>query len=173
MYNSSTHFKNWTLSCEEDLLWKKLNVNIKYIKKLKETKGINDEFLLSAIEEQTIVQHYKIKLYDFCKRMVPKLPQNVINTAFHYYERFFLTVSVMEHHPKEILVTCVYLAAKIEEFFLPLFKFVANLKGNQENAREVILSKEIVILEYLNFNLVVYHPFKPLDGFFIHLKVGI
>lgn len=54
-------------------------------------------------EEQVLLHHYEYVLYDFCGDLKPKIPPNVVSTAFHYFKRFYLTTSVMDHHPKEIL----------------------------------------------------------------------
>ena len=40
----------------------------------------------------------------------------------HSVQRFYLRNSVMDYHPKEILVTAVYLATKVEEFNVSIRK---------------------------------------------------
>jgi len=45
------------------------------------------------------------------------MPRATVATALHYFKRFYLRNSVMDYHPKEILVTCVYLACKVVIFF--------------------------------------------------------
>ena len=55
------------------------------------------------------------------------MPHNVKGTALHYFRRFYLNNSVMDYHPKEILVTSVYLASKVEEFNISMQQFVSNI----------------------------------------------
>ena len=40
-----------------------------------------------------------------CDSFKPPMPNYVKGTAFHYFRRFYLNNSVMDFHPKEILVT--------------------------------------------------------------------
>ena len=62
-----------------------------------------------------------------CESFKPPMPNYVKGTAFHYFRRFYLNNSVMDFHPKEILVTAVYLACKVEEFNVSMQQFVANI----------------------------------------------
>lgn len=56
---------------------------------------------------------YEVHLKDFGKKFLPAMPWTTIATALHYFKRFYLRKSVMDYHPKEILVTCLYLACKV------------------------------------------------------------
>lgn len=79
----------------------------------------------------------------------------------------------MEYHPKHILVTCAYLAAKIEEFNVSMNQFVKNIKGDREKAAEIVLNNELLLLHKINYQLIVWHPYRPLEGFLIDIKVFI
>lgn len=65
------------------------------------------------MEERILIRHYESHLRDFCKRFNPPMPRTTVATALHYFKRFYLRNSAMDYHPKEILVTCVYLACKV------------------------------------------------------------
>jgi len=56
------------------------------------------------------------------------MPRSVVATAITYYKRFYLNNSVMDFHPKHFLVTCVYLACKVDEFNVSMTQFVENVK---------------------------------------------
>lgn len=72
-----------------------------------------EEHFLSHTEERTLLRFYELQLRDFCRRFNPPMPRATVATALHYFKRFYLRNSVMDYHPKEILVTCVYLACKV------------------------------------------------------------
>jgi len=83
------------------------------IQKLSEQQEQKEEHFLSHIEERTLLRFYELQLRDFCRRFNPPMPRPTVATALHYFKRFYLGNSVMDYHPKEILVTCVYLACKV------------------------------------------------------------
>ena len=76
----------------------------------------------------------------------------------------------MDYHPKFILVTCVYLACKVEEFNVSMDQFVANVKGDREKARAVILNNELLLMQQLKYHLTVHNPYRAVEGFLIDLK---
>lgn len=73
------------------------------------------------MEERTLLRFYELQLRDFCRRFNPPMPRATVATALHYFKRFYLRNSVMDYHPKEILVTCVYLACKVIIFSWKVF----------------------------------------------------
>lgn len=78
----------------------------------------------------------------------------------------------MEYPPKHIMVTCVYLAAKIEEFNVTMQQFVTNVRGDREKASEIVLNNELLLLHKLNYQLTIWHPYRPIEGFLIDIKVN-
>ena len=93
------------------------------------------------------------------------------STAMQYFKRFYLNNSVMEHHPKHIMVTCVFLATKIEEFNVTMQQFVGNIKGDRTRASDIVLNNELLLLHRLNYHLTISHPYRPVEGFLIDIKV--
>lgn len=77
----------------------------------------------------------------------------------------------MDFHPKNIVVTCVYLACKVEEFNVSMAQFVANVKGDREKAADIILNNELLLMHHLRYHLNVYNPLRPIEGFLIDIKV--
>lgn len=75
--------------------------------------------------------------------------------------------SVMEYHPKLVLLTCLFLAAKSENFFISIASFSKRIP---KTTPESILSLEFEILQSLKFTLFVHHPFRPLYGFFFDIQ---
>ena len=70
-------------------------------------------------------------------------------------------------------LTCVYLACKVDEFNVSIAQFVGNLKGDREKFANIILGFELLLMDKLHYHLTVHNPFRPLEGFFIDIKVCI
>lgn len=73
-------------------------------------------------------------------------------------------------------LTCTYLSCKVDEFNVSSTQFVGNLQESpmgQERALEQILEYELLLIQQLNFHLVVHNPYRPLEGFLIDLKVSL
>ncbi|XP_059550139.1 cyclin-H isoform X7 [Myotis daubentonii] len=102
-----------------------------------------------------------------------KAVANGKGTACMYFKRFYLNNSVMEYHPRIIMLTCAFLACKVDEFNVSSLQFVGNLRESplgQEKALEQILEYELLLIQQLNFHLIVHNPYRPFEGFLIDLK---
>lgn len=55
-------------------------------------------------------------------------------------------------------------------------QFVGNLlqetPAGQQRVIEQILEYELLLIQQLNFHLVVHNPYRPMEGLLIDLKVG-
>lgn len=118
MFPQSSQKKYWMFSDENDLTVLREKTNAEFIERhgANMTPEEREEHFLSHTEERTLLRFYELQLRDFCRRFSPPMPRATVATALHYFKRFYLRNSVMDYHPKEILVTCVYLACKVEEF---------------------------------------------------------
>ncbi|EPY78529.1 hypothetical protein CB1_001052019 [Camelus ferus] len=70
-------------------------------------------------------------------------------------------------------LTCAFLACKVDEFNVSSPQFVGNLRESplgQEKALEQILEYELLLIQQLNFHLIVHNPYRPFEGFLIDLK---
>uniref|UniRef100_A0A8D8PX23 Cyclin-H n=2 Tax=Cacopsylla melanoneura TaxID=428564 RepID=A0A8D8PX23_9HEMI len=172
MFPTSSQKKYWMFSDESELIALREKANQSFIQEHRAelTDEEAKEHFLSAAEERVLVRHYQLQLRDFCKRFNPPMPKVVIGTAFHYLKRFYLNNSVMDYHPKEVLVTCVYLACKVEEFNLSISQFVSNIKGDQQKASDIILNNELLLMQQLKYHLTVHNPYRPVEGFLIDIK---
>ncbi|XP_028131139.1 cyclin-H [Diabrotica virgifera virgifera] len=172
MFPTSTQCKYWMFSSEEELNKLREKANIKHIQIYgRQAPDIPKyDYFLTPEEEKTMVKRYELHLRDFCKRFQPPMPRYVIGTAFHYFKRFYIHNSVMNFHPKEIMVTCIYLACKVEEFNVSIQQFVANIKGDRDKATDIILNNELLLMEQLNFHLSIHNPFRPVEGLLIDIK---
>lgn len=71
---------------------------------------------------------------------------------------------------------CAYLSCKVDEFNVSSTQFVGNLvqesAAGQERALEQILEYELLLIQQLNFHLVVHTLYRLMEGLLIDLKVG-
>lgn len=178
MYLSSTQYQNWTFRDEHEVAKLRFQANHDFIAKFGSNMSLQEkmQFFLSVEEEHIMVRTYEYSLRDFCKKFRDprdgriRMPPAVTTTAQHYFKRFYLFNSVMDYHPKEILVTCVYLACKIEEFYVTINDFVHNVRGDKKKAAEIILNNELQLTQELQFHLIIHQPFRPVEGLLIDIK---
>ncbi|XP_027114650.1 cyclin-H1-1 [Coffea eugenioides] len=114
---------------------------------------------LKVEEEQLMRAFYEFKIQDVCDAF--KFPRKIQATALIYFKRFYLQWSVMEHQPKHIMLTCIYAACKAEENHVS----AEELGKGIEQDHQVILNNEMLVLQSLGFDLIVYAPYRALDGF--------
>ncbi|RLV92140.1 Cyclin CCL1 [Spathaspora sp. JA1] len=121
--------------------------------------------LLTVDEETKYLDFYSNNIIKTCNFF--KMPTQVKLTAASFFKKFYLVNSVMEYHPKNILYTCVFLAAKSENYFISIDSFVRALQGTEASH---ILDLEFIVLQSLKFTLLVHHPVRPLYGFFLDFQ---
>lgn len=119
---------------------------------------------LKPEEEQLLRAFYEFKIQDVCDAF--KFPRKIQATALIYFKRFYLQWSVMEHHPKNIMLTCIYAACKAEENHVS----AEELGKGIEQDHQMILNNEMLVLQSLGFDLIVYAPYRALEGFVIDVE---
>jgi cyclin H len=63
-------------------------------------------------------------------------------------------------------LTCIYLSCKVEEFHVSADELG---KGIQQDP-QVVLKNELTVLQGLDFELIVYTPYRSVDGFIYDLE---
>ncbi|NP_001334516.1 cyclin-H isoform b [Mus musculus] len=178
MYHSSSQKRHWTFASEEQLARLRADANRKFkCKAVANGKVLpNDPVFLEPHEELTLCKYYEKRLLEFCSVFKPAMPRSVVGTACMYFKRFYLNNSVMEYHPRIIMLTCAFLACKVDEFNVSSPQFVGNLRESplgQERALEQILEYELLLIQQLNFHLIVHNPYRPFEGFLIDIKIAL
>jgi cyclin H len=108
MFNTSTQKANWLFKDANELTELRKQANHNYI-----TRQTTSRDYLTYEEEKVLLIHYEYLLKQFCGRFQPPLTMaNVVGTSITYFKRFYLKNSVMDYHPKDIFLVCVYLACK-------------------------------------------------------------
>ena len=120
-------------------------------------------------------QIYDIKSFhvnlivDIAKNL--KLRQRAIGTAVVYFRRFYTKNCFADHDPRLVAQACLYLAAKAEECTVQMKALKHYLEKRQQRygtlgVREFtvkeVLDYELLVLEELEYNLVVFSPYRPL-----------
>ncbi|KAJ7529386.1 hypothetical protein O6H91_15G047200 [Diphasiastrum complanatum] len=119
---------------------------------------------LTIDEEFLIRRYYELKIQQVCAAFA--FPNKIQATAVLFFKRFYLQWSVMEHDPKHIMLTCIYLSCKVEEFHVSAEELG---KGIQQDP-QVVLKNELTVLQGLHFDLIVYAPYRSLDGFLFDME---
>lgn len=139
-------------------------------KSLVKSGKAKSENLLTTKDELHLLRSYLVNLKEFCRKFSPPMRKSVIGTAFIYMKRFYLNESCMAYHPRNIGVTCAYLACKTDEFNVSIDQFIKNVKGDCLKAQKTVLSNELLLMRKLRFHLTVHLPFRAVEGFLIDLR---
>uniref|UniRef100_A0A915EVI7 Cyclin C-terminal domain-containing protein n=1 Tax=Ditylenchus dipsaci TaxID=166011 RepID=A0A915EVI7_9BILA len=131
----------------------------------------NEDLLLTPDEEALLRKVFTQTGIRFGDDFRPLIWPSVQWTALAYFKRFYLNQSTMEYFPKYLMITCYYLALKVDEFNLTIDQFVENLRsGEREDNIKAILSLEPEIMLNLDYQLTVHCPFRPFEGHMIDMK---
>ncbi|KAJ2848231.1 hypothetical protein IWW36_003425 [Coemansia brasiliensis] len=102
---------------------------------------------------------------------------NIKATAINFMKRFYLHNVVFDYPPKSIMLTCLYLATKVENSFMKIEDFIRPLQdveqrkgGKVQTKNDDILGLEFVVIQSLQFELAVHHPYRPAYGFFLDMQ---
>ncbi|KAF8560724.1 hypothetical protein P879_05235 [Paragonimus westermani] len=152
---------------------KKLNAQFPKDDKTANESGLQDVENLPGLdpdEELTIVKRYIFLMKAlFDKFRDPRLPDEVYGFAVTYLKRFYISHSVMDFYPREMMLTCLYVACKAADFPIGIQTFISHIPRNQERYSDFILNSELFLLESLNYDLWVFTPYRPLIGLIIDL----
>lgn len=106
-----------------------------------------------------LISYYGGKLCDLSRRTL-KLPDSVTSTALTYLRRFYVGTRCVDVDPQYIVLTCLYVACKVEDWYVSA-EHISKHSGLPE---DVILKFELVLLQGLEFDLLVLSPYDALEG---------
>lgn len=157
LYRRSSQYRLWSFT--EDQLTTRISE--------RHAMAASDELALTPQDELIVVLYYASeKIKDFCE--VFALPSQVRATSVVFFRRFYLENSVLEYDPRLMLPTCVFLASKAENYFIPIAKFCEPLTVEPPQ----IMQLEFALLKALKFTLTVHNALKPLHGFFLDMQAN-
>ncbi|PWN54341.1 cyclin-like protein [Violaceomyces palustris] len=123
---------------------------------------------LSVSDELALLTFYLVKIGQIVRAF--GLPELVEATAMTFMKRFYLRNTCMDFHPKSIMLTCVFLATKAENYPLSLTGFATKLAGKNpqpETIREnekTVLDLEFLVSQSLGFQYGVHGAHRSLYG---------
>jgi len=129
-------------------------------------KNAKEHPFITPNEEALLVAFYtsKVPMLIGPLAQVPRLRREskVTATASMLLKRFFLSNSVMLHDPKAVMVAACFCATKIEDATADVryLEDGTNLMNAPVSQAE-ILPAELALLEGISFQLLCFHPFKP------------
>lgn len=135
---------------------------------------------------------YAGKIPGLCRAF--RFPLSVDAAACAFFHRFYLRSSPLEHAPKDVMLTCIFLASKTENATLTLKEFAGRIaKGNApkrppptgsdqpppqavhaEAANAVakaVLGLEFTVSQALNFEFAVHGAHRALAGLLLDLAL--
>ncbi|ODV93819.1 hypothetical protein PACTADRAFT_51567 [Pachysolen tannophilus NRRL Y-2460] len=175
LYRTSSQYRIWSFT-KDELLAKRIETNKRgcQITLAKASKVKNPHTLMfESVDVETLTIEEELLLINFFARKAVglanmfKMPSQVRGTAISFLKKFYLVNSVMEYHPKNIMLTCLFLAAKVENYFISINTFSKKINNTTP---ESILKYEYQIIKSLHFTLMVRHPFRSLYGFYLDLQ---
>ncbi|KAI1733099.1 cyclin-H [Ditylenchus destructor] len=172
MYTSSTQKKCWTFCDQKELSLLRTKANQNYRDKYCQFLVSDDkeEHLLTPSEEIMLCKIFGCTGIRFGDEFLPTMWPSVQWTALAYFKRFYLQHSVMEYSPRNVMLTCYYLACKVDEFNVTIDQFVDNMSGDRESNIKTISSLEPVLMQEMGYQLTVHCPFRPFEGHIIDMK---
>eukprot|EP01132_Coremiostelium_polycephalum_P008532 gene8532-10487_t len=162
-YKTSSQLKKWMFP-KQIVQQFRDEINEKLRLEITERSPASISNILTPDEELKLLFHYQTKIFDIAS--VLSIPDKVSATAIVYLKRFFLTNSVMKYDPKKIMICCLFLACKTEDNHIDIGNYSEIVKCPESEITDL----EIIILETLQFYLIVYHPYRPLYGFLLDIN---
>ncbi|KAL4087249.1 hypothetical protein PRIC1_013146 [Phytophthora ramorum] len=116
---------------------------------------------LNLEQEALLRAFYEEKIQESCSAQFLRTSDKVKCCAMLLFKRFYLSNSVMEFHPKFLVPTAIYVAGKVEEQYMSVDTVADQLHVDHK----FIIGHEMILLEGVRFQLIMYHPFRALLGF--------
>ncbi|KAG1711139.1 hypothetical protein DVH05_013856 [Phytophthora capsici] len=116
---------------------------------------------LDPEQEAILRAFYEEKIQESCSAQFLRTSDKVKCCAMLLFKRFYLSNSVMEFHPKYLVPTAIYVAGKVEEQYMSVDTVADQLHVDHK----FIIGHEMILLEGVRFQLIMYHPFRALLGF--------
>ncbi|GAA5867335.1 hypothetical protein JCM3774_003550 [Rhodotorula dairenensis] len=120
---------------------------------------------LTVEDEQALVTYYLTQVAALCGAF--KYPEIVTATAMTYLKRFYLRNTCMDYHPKNIMLTCVFLATKTENCSTSIDQFAARIPNSSPAD---ILALEFLVSQSLHFEYKVHHAHVALNGLLLDMQ---
>ncbi|KAF8078470.1 cyclin-like protein [Lyophyllum atratum] len=170
IYESSTQFRNWRFSPEQlSELRSSLNAAaVAVIRNTLENEKPDSSSVVSfltAEEEHLLVKLYITKITQLCGLF--RFPEEVEATAVSYLKRFYLKNTVMDWHPKNVMLTALFLATKTTNNPISLETYTTHIP---RTAPSDVLDLEFLVAQSLGFEFAVWHSHRALWGIILDMQ---
>ncbi|KAJ3517380.1 hypothetical protein NLJ89_g542 [Agrocybe chaxingu] len=170
LYEGSTQFKNWRYSADQlKHIRRTLNeAAVAAIRKTFETDEPGSSTgvaFLNADEELLLVKLYITKITQLCGHF--RFPEEVEATAITYLKRFYLKNTVMDWHPKNVMLTALFLATKTTNNPISLEMYTTHIPKTAPND---VLDLEFLVAQSLGFEFAVWHAYRALWGIWLDVQ---
>ncbi|KAJ8328860.1 hypothetical protein BDV3_006453 [Batrachochytrium dendrobatidis] len=120
---------------------------------------------ISSDDVVKIMLYYSNFVQKACKRLHVRQP--VVGTALVYWRRFFTKNALYDIDPMLVAGTCIYVACKIEECPHHIRNVANEMRALGGDLfpydATAIADFEFYLIEELEFSLIMFHPYKPLQ----------
>ncbi|KAG8994875.1 hypothetical protein FRB94_009624 [Tulasnella sp. JGI-2019a] len=170
LYEGSTQYRHWRFS-KSALRSLRSAQNVKQVEYLRDTferdqPGTSSTIsFLSAEEENALVKLYIGKVGQLCAHF--RFPEEVEATAVSYLKRFYLKNTVMDYHPKNVMLTTIFLAAKTSNHPIGIDLYVNNIPKTKASD---VLDLEFLVAQSLRFEFTVWHAHRALWGIWLDVQ---
>lgn len=124
---------------------------------------------LTVQDELELVTFYLTKISQLSRASIFKFPETVEATAITYLKRFYLRNTCMDYHPKNIMLTCLFLATKTENTSISIDQFASRIP---KTTNEDVLDLEFLVAQSLKFQFKVHHAHLAARGIYLDLQDG-
>ncbi|KAK7463733.1 hypothetical protein VKT23_005670 [Stygiomarasmius scandens] len=170
LYEASTQFKHWRYS-PESLINIRSKLNEAAVAVIRQTfeayepgSSANVSFL-NADEEHLLVTFYVTRITQLCGHF--RFPEEVEATAATYLKRFYLKNTVMDWHPKNVMLTALFLATKTTNNPISLEAYTHNIPNTNPSD---VLDLEFLVAQSLGFEFSVWHAHRALWGIWLDIQ---
>ncbi|KAI0307791.1 cyclin-like protein [Multifurca ochricompacta] len=167
LFQSSTQYKNWRFS-EEQLMATRTTLNEAAVAAIRNTfesdspGSSSDIQFLDAHEEHLLVKLYITKISQLCGHF--RFPEEVEATGITYLKRFYLKNTVMDWHPKNVMLTALFLATKTTNHPISLESYTSNIPRTNPSD---VLDLEFLVAQSLAFEFAVWHAHRAFWGIWL------
>ncbi|EMD41772.1 hypothetical protein CERSUDRAFT_128886 [Gelatoporia subvermispora B] len=170
LYEASTQYRHWRYSLQQ-LAHTRAALNTAAVSAIREAfesdepgSSSNVSFL-SADEEHLLVKLYVGKISQLCGHF--RFPEEVEATAATYMKRFYLKNTVMDWHPKNVMLTALFLATKTTNHPISLEAYTSHIP---KTAPSDVLDLEFLVAQSLGFDFAVWHAHRSLWGLWLDIQ---
>ncbi|KAI0704928.1 cyclin-like protein [Cytidiella melzeri] len=170
LYEGSTQYRHWRFSPEQ-LADTRATLNAAAVTAIRnafeaDSPGSSSQVsFLTADEEKLLVKLYIGMVSNACGHF--RFAEEVEATAITYLKRFYLKNTVMDWHPKNVMLTALFLATKTTNHPILLETYTSRIP---KAVPSDVLDLEFLVAQSLGFDFAVWHAHRALWGLWLDMQ---